>query len=49
MALAEQCAWGFFPGIHRLVATGMTTPAPGPLNPTAPPGGFPEMRMWVQP
>jgi hypothetical protein len=49
MAMAQQCAWGFFPGIHRLVQTGMTAHPRGPLHPEAPPGGFPEMRFWVQP
>lgn len=49
MAIAQQIQLGFFPGIHRLVQTGMTAVPRSPLNPDAPPGGFPEMRVWVQP
>jgi hypothetical protein len=48
MTIAQQIALGFFPGVHRLVQAGMAGPAQGPLNPDAPPGGFPTMTRWLQ-
>jgi hypothetical protein len=49
MMIAQQIELGFFPGLHRLIQAGMTAQPQSLLHPDAPPGGFPAMRLWLQP